>query len=105
MHEEQIFETWKKLFEKANKISKGDTNSESYKEIFALWEDAYKNINKKYEEAFTPSKSELESFIENTEAFPHEFLLFYLIIFCHIAQLLCVISIVKQNVSRITFGQ
>ena len=69
LHEEQIFKTWKELFEKANKISKGDTNSESYKEFFTLWADAYKNINKKYEEAFTPSKSELESFIENTEAY------------------------------------
>lgn len=69
LHEEQVFKTWKELFEKANKISKGETNAESYKEFFTLWADAYNNINKKYEEAFTPSKSELESFIENTEAY------------------------------------
>lgn len=69
LHEEQIFETWKELFEKAKKISQGDINSESYKEFFALWADVYKNINKKYEEAFTPSKAELKSFVENTEAY------------------------------------
>ena len=69
LHEEQIFKTWKELFEKANKISQGDINSESYKEFFTLWADAYKNINKKYEAAFTPSKAELKSFVENTEAY------------------------------------